>query len=331
MKKSIFLTFIFIILLCFCTVVALCVGKYSVRPVEGLMVVFGKTEGISAMTVSVIKGLRLPRVLASIVVGAALSVSGAVYQAVFRNPLVSPDYLGVTGGASIGAATAILLGIGSVYISLFAFAGGVAAMVLAMLIPVLLRNNANIMLVLSGVIVGAAMSSVLGFIKYLADPNSQLASIIYWTMGSFGYVTFSDFLFILPVVIPPLVLLFLMSYRIDLLSMGENEAKTLGVNVVAVRTVALVSATLLTAASVCVAGTIGWVGLIIPHLGRLLTGPSARRLIPLSAVMGGLFMLIVDTATRTVSATEMPVSILTGALGIPFYCWLLYRQRKTLV
>jgi len=318
-------------LLLLAVIFALCMGKYSITPKESIMTLIGKTEDISDMAINVIKGLRLPRVLASVLVGAALSVSGVVYQGVFRNPLVSPDYLGVTGGASIGAAVAILLSLGGVYVSLFAFIGGIAAMVIAMLIPVLLRNNANIMLVLAGVIVGAAMSSILGFLKYLADPDSQLASIIYWTMGSFSYVTMKDLLITLPIILLPMVLLFLISYRIDVLSMGEDEAKALGVNVTATRTISLAAATLMTAASVCLAGTIGWIGLILPHLGRLLVGPPTKRLMPLAAVAGGLFLLIVDTATRTLSVIEMPVSILTGALGVPFYCWLLYKQRKTLI
>lgn len=331
MKKSLVFTTVFFIILIFAIVFALCMGKYSVTPKESLKVLIGKTEGVSQMVINVVMGLRLPRVLSSVLVGAALSVSGVVYQGIFRNPLISPDYLGVTGGASIGAAIAILLSFSTIYISIFAFIGGITAMILAMLIPILLRNNANIMLVLSGVIVGAAMSSILGFIKYVADPDGQLASIIYWTMGSFSYVTITEFLYTLPIILLPMVVLLLMSYRIDVLSMGEDEAKALGVNVVTVRTIALASATLITAASVCISGTIGWVGLIIPHLGRLLIGPSSRRLMPLAAVTGGLFMLIVDTATRTISVTDMPVSILTGALGIPFYCWLLYKQRKTLI
>jgi len=331
MKKSLLLTITTLMLLFIAIIAALCMGKYQVTPKQSLLVLLGRTEEISEMAVNVVKGLRLPRVVSSVLVGAALAVAGAVYQAVFKNPLVSPDYLGVTGGASIGAAIAILLSLSAIYISLAAFIGGILAMVLAMLIPLLLRNNANIMLVLAGVIVGAAMSSILGFIKYLADPDSQLASIIYWTMGSFQYVTMNDFLVILPIIALPMLLIFSMSYRIDILSMGEDEAKALGINVTVVRTITLVSATLITAASVCISGTIGWVGLIIPHLCRLLVGPSSRRLLPLAAVFGGLFMLLVDTATRTISVTEMPVSILTGALGVPFYCWLLYKQRKTLV
>jgi len=330
-RKHIYLTLLFLVLLLFGIVIALCVGKYSVTPLESLRVLLGIRGGSSEMTVNVVLGLRVPRVFASVLVGAALSVSGAVYQGVFKNPLVSPDYLGISSGASIGAAAGILLSLGTAAISLFAFAGGVFAMMLTMSLPVLLRNNSNIILVLSGVIVGAAMASVLGFIKYLADPESQLASIIYWTMGSFSYVTNAELLTILPVILLPMAALMGISWWIDVLSMGENDARTLGANVILIRSLALGCATLLTAASVCIAGTIGWIGLIIPHIGRLLVGPSNRKLLPLTMIMGGLFLLLVDTLTRTISVSEMPVSILTGVLGVPFFCWLLYRQRKTLL
>ncbi|MCL2068758.1 MAG: iron ABC transporter permease, partial [Oscillospiraceae bacterium] len=301
---------------------------YPVTPLEAIRVLLGFRGDSSEMTVNVVMSLRVPRILASVLVGAALSASGAVYQGVFKNPLVSPEYLGISGGACIGAATGILLSLGTAYISLFAFAGGTAAMLMTMSLPVLLRNNANIMLVLSGVIVGAAMSSVLGFIKYMADPESQLASIVYWTMGSFSYVTSKELAVIFPVMAVPAIILLCISWWIDVLSMGESDARTLGANVILIRGIALGCATLLTAASVCIAGTIGWIGLIIPHVGRLLTGPSNRTLLPLSLLMGGLFMLIVDTLTRTISVSEMPVSILTGVMGVPFYCRLLYKQQK---
>ena len=330
-SKYICLIFVFLFLLLFGIVAAVCIGKYSVSPLESLRILLGLSGGSSEMTINVVSKLRVPRIIASVLVGAALSVSGAVYQGVFRNPLVSPDYLGITGGACVGAAIGILLSLNTAAVSLLAFTGAVAAMLMTMSLPALLRSTANIILVLSGVIVSAAMSSVLGFIKYLADPDSQLASIIYWTMGSFSYVTVNGLLIISPVIILPLIALFSISWWIDVLSMGENDARTLGANVALVRGMALGCATLLTAASVCVAGTIGWIGLIIPHIGRLAAGPSNRRLLPLAALAGGLFMLMVDTITRSVSVSEMPVSILTGVFGVPFYCWLLYKQRKTLL
>ena len=313
-------------------VLAVCAGKYSVTPKESLGILLssllGRTPDSPEMTVNVVMGLRIPRIFASVLVGAALSVSGAAYQGIFKNPLVSPDFLGVSSGACIGAAAAILMSMTTVYISIFAFFGGVIAVVLTVSIPALLRNRSNIMLVLSGIIVGSAMSSILGFIKYIADPDTQLASITYWTMGDFSYVSLRELLTVLPLILIPMLVLILMSWWIDVLSMGEDEAKALGANVRLIRGIAIFCSTLLTAGSVCIAGTISWIGLIVPHFGRMIVGPSNRRLIPASALLGGLFMLIVDTLTRTIGATEMPVSILTGVIGAPFFCWLLWRQQR---
>ena len=329
--KPYLITSVFLMILLVSMLLAVCIGKYTVTPFESLNILFGLGDEASEMTRNVVMSLRVPRILASVLVGAALSVSGAVYQGVFRNPLVSPDYLGISSGASIGAAVGILMSLSTALISAYSFAGGVIAMLLTMSIPMLLRNNSNIMLVLSGVIVSSLMSSVLGFIKYLADPDTQLASIVYWTMGSFAYVTLHEFFIILPIILVPTVILMLISWWIDILSMGENEAKVLGANVNLVRTIALCSATLMTSSAVCLAGNIGWVGLVIPHFARLLIGPGSRRLFPLTAILGGFFMLLVDSFTRIIGVTEMPVSILTGVIGVPFYCWLLYRQRKALL
>ena len=317
-----------------CIVLAACVGKYPVSPEESLNIMLsallGKTGNASEMTVNVVLGLRVPRILASVIVGGALSMSGAAYQGIFKNPLVSPDFLGVSSGACIGAAVAILLSLSATYISVLAFVFGIAAVLITVAIPAIMRNRSNVMLVLSGIIVGTAMSSILGFIKYIADPNTQLASITYWTMGSFSYITLADLLAILPIIAIPAIILFLMSWWIDVLSMGEEEARTLGARVGLIRGITIICATLLTAASVCIAGTISWVGLIVPHFGRMTVGPSNRRLLPMCALLGGLFMLAVDTLTRTIGTTEMPVSILTGVLGAPIFCWLLFRQRRDL-
>ena len=317
-----------------CIVLAACVGKYPVSPEESLNIMLsallGKTGNASEMTVNVVLGLRVPRILASVIVGGALSMSGAAYQGIFKNPLVSPDFLGVSSGACIGAAVAILLSLSATYISVLAFVFGIAAVLITVAIPAIMRNRSNVMLVLSGIIVGTAMSSILGFIKYIAAPNTQLASITYWTMGSFSYITLADLLAILPIIAIPAIILFLMSWWIDVLSMGEEEARTLGARVGLIRGITIICATLLTAASVCIAGTISWVGLIVPHFGRMTVGPSNRRLLPMCALLGGLFMLAVDTLTRTIGTTEMPVSILTGVLGAPIFCWLLFRQRREL-
>ena len=301
MKKSRYLSALLLLLcLLFALVVlALCLGKYPVTALESLSILslwlFRRTQTASAMTVNVVLGLRLPRILAAIFVGAALSVSGAAYQGIFKNPLVSPDFLGVSGGACIGAALGILWGFTAGGLSLLAFAGGVLAVTLTVSLPGLVRSRSNIMLVLSGIIVSSLMSSLLGFLKYTADPETQLASITYWTMGSFSYVSRSDLLTMVLLLTPPMVVLMLTAWWIDVLSMGEDEARTLGANVRLVRAVAIICSTLLTSGSVCLCGTIGWVGLIVPHFSRMLVGPSNRRLMPFSCVLGAAFLLLVDT------------------------------------
>ena len=313
----------------------LCIGKYPISVSESLSIltraITFRPQIADEMAVNVILKLRLPRVLVSIFVGAALSVSGACYQGIFKNPLVSPDFLGVSSGACIGAAVAILLNLTKGYISIFAFCGGIIAVFITMIIPSLIKNKSNIMMVLSGIIVGSLMSSILGFIKYMADPYTELASITYWTMGSFSYSSIEDLLPMLLVMVPPTIILIVMSWWIDVLSMGDDEAKTLGANTKLIKTIVIICSTLLTSGAICFAGTIGWVGLIVPHVSRLLVGSTNQRVIPCSCLVGAIFMLLVDTATRTIGITEMPVSIMTGIIGAPFFCYLLYKKRNEII
>lgn len=315
-------------------IICMCAGKYSLTPLECLNIIFGKITGTeatwNAMDERLLMGVRLPRVMATVIVGAALALSGAVYQGIFKNPLVSPDFLGVSSGACIGAAIAILLSFSSVLIQVCAFLGGIAAVILTVMIPKAMKSNSNIMLVLAGIIVSGAMSSILGFIKYIADPETQLAAITYWQLGSFAYVDTPALLSILPLSIIAAVILIAMSWWINILSMGEQEAQSLGANVGLLRGVCIICATVLTAGAVCISGTIGWVGLVIPHFGRMLVGSDNRGLLPAACLIGGIFLLLVDTVTRIIGPAEMPISILTGIIGAPFYAWLLYRQRMNL-
>ena len=323
-----FVVLLFLILAC------LCVGKYQISPGECLKILSGKLTGAQpswdAMDEKMLMGVRLPRVMAAVIVGAALAMSGAVYQGIFKNPLVSPDFLGVSSGACVGAAIAILLSFSSVMVQVAAFAGGILAVSVTMLIPKMLRSESGIMLVLAGIIVGGAMSSVLGFIKYIADPETQLAAITYWQLGSFAYVDNKAILSILPLSIAAAAVLLAMSWWINILSLGEQEAKSLGARVNVLRSICIICSTVLTAGAVCISGTIGWVGLVIPHFGRMLAGSDNRTLLPASMIIGSIFMLFVDTVTRMAGPAEMPVSILTGLIGAPFFAWLLYRQRRTL-
>lgn len=333
-RKGIFINMVLFALLLILILVCLCMGKYSISPEECIKIVFGRLFGIDGMwdvmDENLILGVRLPRVMATVIVGASLALSGAVYQSVFKNPLVSPDFLGVSSGACIGAAIAILMSMTSMLVQVFAFLGGILAVGLTMAIPGILRSESNVMLVLAGIIVGGAMSSVLGFIKYIADPETQLAAITYWQLGSFAYVDIRGIMNVLPLSLIAAAILIAMSWWINVLSMGEQEARSLGANLSLLRGLCIVCSTVLTAGAVCISGTIGWIGLVMPHFGRMMVGSDNRILLPASCLVGGIFMLIVDTVTRIIGPAEMPVSILTGIIGAPFFAWLLYRQRMNL-
>ena len=325
---ALFLVLIILVIAC------LCVGKYSISPGECLHILWGKLTGMepawNGMDEKLLMGVRFPRTMATVIVGAALALSGAVYQGIFKNPLVSPDFLGVSSGACIGAAVAILLSMSSGMIQIFAFFGGILAVSLTVFIPKAMRSDSNIMLVLAGIIVSGAMTSILGFIKYIADPETQLAAITYWQLGSFAYVDNGTVLSVLPLSAAAAAIILAMAWWINILSLGEQEAQSLGVNVSLLRGVCIVCSTVLTAGAVCISGTIGWVGLVIPHFGRMLIGSDNRALLPACCFIGGIFMLVVDTVTRIIGPAEMPVSILTGIIGAPFFAWLLYRQRMNL-
>ena len=316
------------------SIVALCIGRYSVNPGEAfgaigsyLAKVIGKTgEKPSAME-NVVFVLRIPRIIGAIVIGAALSLSGAVYQSVFKNPLVSPDILGVSSGASVGAALAILMGFSIFTRQIFAFVIGLAAVLLSAAIPKLLKNNSNLMLVLSGTIVGGFMCSVLGVLKFIAEEDTELSSIIYWQMGSVQSVKLDTLVYVAPIFIVGAVILILLSWQLNILSFGENEARTLGVNLKWLRGVTIVVSSMLTASAVSISGTIGWIGLIIPHLSRLCVGSDNTKMIPCAMIMGGLFLLVMDTVARTATSLEVPLSILTGLIGAPIYAWLLWKQK----
>jgi iron complex transport system permease protein len=276
---------------------------------------------------NVILKIRLPRLLGAVIVGGALSLSGAAYQSVFKNPLVSPDLLGVSSGACVGASFAILMHLGSTGIQLSALVMGLASVAVTTSIPKFFRNNSSPVLVLSGVIVSGFMTSIQGLEKYMADPLDELPSIVYWTMGSLGSVRMRDIRVIGPAILLAMAVLVSIRWRINLISLGDSEATSLGVNVKKMRGVVVFCATLLTAGAVCMSGTIGWIGLVIPHLGRILAGHDNKRLIPVSILLGASFTILVDTCARTLTGSEIPLSILTGVIGTPLFIWLIFAQR----
>lgn len=315
----------------FLALISLCIGRYNIRLSQVLEVIAPKyfipSVNIDVATYNVIINLRLPRIIAAILIGGALSLSGTTFQGIFKNPLVSPDILGVSSGACVGAAIAILLGLGIYGIQISAFIFGTATVAITMLIPRIMKRDSTIMLVLSGVIVSGFMSSVLGFIKYIADPETQLADITYWQLGSIAKVTYDSLSKIAPIIIIVAVILISLRWRINILSLGDNEARSLGVNLRVEKGLAVLCATILTASSVCISGTIGWIGLVMPHLARMLVGNNNVRCLPVATIMSGGFLLIIDTLARTISVGEIPLGILTGLIGAPFFAWMLIKQK----
>lgn len=319
-----------IILFVVVSFIGVCVGRYSMNPLDVLRSLADRITGAEPRDPNmdiIFFNIRVPRVLAAIMIGSALSISGAVYQSVFKNPLVSPDILGVSNGACVGAAFAILLGTGMFFQQLFAFVGGIIAVLLAISIPRVMKNDSNLMLVLSGTIVSAFMCSILGIIKFVADEDTELSAIIYWQMGSLSGIKIREVAAVAPVIFLFGFAMVLLSWRLNILSLGETEAKSLGVNLKLLRGLCIAGASMMTAASVCLSGTISWLGLIIPHLGRLLVGSDNTKLIPTTILLGSVFMLIIDTIARTLTSLEIPLSILTGLIGAPIYAWLLYKQK----
>ena len=276
----------------------------------------------------VLMTIRAPRVLAGLLIGAALAASGAAYQTLFRNPLVSPDVLGVSAGAGLGAVLGIFLGAPILLIQLFAFAGGLATVALVALIGASISGRDPVLvLVLGGVVVGALAGAAISLLKILADPYDQLPAITFWLLGSLASIRLQDALTILPMVALGLLPLILLRWRIDILSTGDEEARALGLSAGRLRALVIACATLMTASVVALAGVIGWVGLVIPHIARMLVGPAFSRLLPMSLALGGGYLVLVDTLARSLARIEIPLGILTAIVGAPFFIWLLWRGR----
>lgn len=270
--------------------------------------------------------VRLPRVMAAAAVGGALAVSGAAYQGVFRNPLVNPGLLGVSNGAGFGAALAILAFGGGLAIYPSAFLFGIAAVALSYWIARVYKQAPTIMLILGGTIVSSVFAALVSLMKQIADTDTQLPSIVYWLMGSLSAVNWASLWALLPIVLGVATLL-IMSWRINVLSMGDKEASSLGIEVHRDKAIVVVGATLATAGAICMSGVVGWVGLIIPHIGRMLEGSDNRRLIPCSFALGAAFLVLVDTAARCLWEQEVALGILTALIGAPFFVYLLKKTK----
>lgn len=311
--------------------VSLGVGRFPISAMEVLSLVsaalFGGTANAPENADLILFSIRGPRIVAAFAVGAALAAAGAAYQNLFRNPLVSPDILGVSSGAALGAVLGIFMALPLIAIQGLAFIGGLSAVAAIYLIGSSLArthgHDAMLTLVLSGVVIGSLLGSGIALTKYLADPYNQLPAMTYWLLGSFASVTKKDLVVALPVIVLAMLPLLALRWRINLLALPDDEARALGQDVRRLRLIVIVAATLMTAASVAICGIIGWVGLVVPHAVRLLIGAEFSRLLPLTMLIGGTFMLLIDTIGRTVAQIEIPPGVLTAALGTPVFIWLM--------
>jgi iron complex transport system permease protein len=315
-------------------IVAFTVGRYPVSVAELIDVltarISGRPTSVPAAVENVVLLVRGPRVLAATLIGAALAVAGTAFQGLFRNPLVSPDILGASSGAALGAVLGIYFSLGVIGIEGLAFAGGLIAVAAVYVIGSLLQSRDPVLvLVLTGVVVGALLGAGVGLVKYLADPYNQLPAMTFWLLGSLAATTLADLLpLALPVAIGTAVLLAL-RWRLNVMSLPDEEARALGVATGPLRIAIVTAATLVTSASVATSGIIGWVGLVVPHLARALVGPDFPRLIPTAALLGGGYLLFIDTLARTAAPVEIPLGILTAVIGTPFFIWLLAGMQRT--
>ena len=306
-------------------VIALGCGRISLSPAE---IWTGLTQpSRNPAITNILYTIRLPRIFGALLIGAGLAAAGSAFQSVFQNPLVSPDILGVSYGAAVGAAIAILAGGGIWPTQLGAFAGGIIAVGITLFVARILGQRGMLILVLSGIVISGFMQAILGLLKYIADPDSQLQSIVYWQLGSLAKVDLPSIAAALPALLIGGITLGLLRWHLTVLSLGDHLATSTGLNVRLERLLIIVAGTLLTAATVCLSGNIGWVGLVIPHMARRLVGTDDRYALPLSALVGALFLLLVDTLARTISAGEIPLSILTGFIGAPLFIYLLVRKK----
>lgn len=280
--------------------------------------------------VNVMFTMRLPRVAAAACVGAMLAVAGCAYQGLFRNPMVSPDLLGASAGAGFGAALGILLSLGGVGVQVTAFLFGCLAVGISYALSQRISRgmNAILVLVLCGMVVQNLFTAFTSAVKFMADPNSQLPEITFWLMGGLANVDKDNVWWLIVPLVAGSVVLFALRWRINVMALGDEEALSLGVDVKRTRLAVVLAATLVTSSAVSVAGMVGWVGLIIPHLARFLVGPDHRGLVPASFLLGASFLLVVDDVCRSIYTTEIPISILTAIIGAPLFVYLIFRQRR---
>lgn len=307
-------------------------GRYPVSPIELIKILLSRFFSIeqswpdSAETI--VFNIRLPRIILSSLIGASLTVSGLVLQQVFRNPMASQDTLGSSSAAAFGASIALLLDFSYLAVSMTAFVFGLLSLAILMLFSLVIRRKDTLSLILSGIMISSLFSSATSFVKLVADTNEKLPSITYFLMGSLSSFRTSDLALVFVVTLCATIPLILISYRLNLLSISEDEARSMGVNTKAIRLAAIICSTLLTSSAVAASGQIGWVGLVIPHFTRMINGSDTRLTIPSSALLGASFLTIVDTASRSFATSEIPLGILTSFIGAPLFLYLIKKEEK---
>lgn len=301
------------------------IGYYNMGLVEVIKLFLGTSSEPNGW---IILSIRIPRIIAAYLIGSALSVSGAAYQGVLKNPLVSHDILGVASGAGMGAAIAIMLNLSSLYVQLFAFVSGILAVFITYTLSKHVKFDSKVSLILSGVLVGSLAFSVTSMLKYLADTSDKLPEITYWLMGSLSKVDFESVLFSLPFMLVGFIILFIMRWRLNVLTLSDAEASTMGVNTKRAMFTVIAGATMLSSSAVCLGGLIGWVGLMIPHMTRTITGPQYTKLLPASAMMGGIFVLLMDNIVRSISIMEIPIGLMIAFIGAPFFYLLISKGNR---
>ena len=303
-------------------------GRYPVSPVDVVKTILSPIFpqlSVSSTVNTIVWQIRLPRILAALLVGASLSMAGTSFQGIFKNPLVSSDLLGVSNGAGFGAAIAILLSGSGAVIQIFAFIFGIISVSITYLISKAYKAGGILILVLSGVAISAFFNSLISGIKFIADPEDKLPEIVYWLMGSLASVTMNEIIMIIIPLFIGFIVLYLLRWQMNILAMGDEEAQSLGLNPSRIRLIIIAACTLLTSAAVSISGIIGWIGMIIPHMARMIVGPDNKVLLPASLSLGASFLLLIDNISRVVISIEIPIGILTAVIGVPIFLYLLRR------
>lgn len=335
-RRMLILSFLFIA----CFFVSFSIGRYGVPLLELVKIFVQKILDLLNITFihigrtwtdemeRVAINIRLPRIIAAALIGSALSTAGCVYQGMFKNPMVSPDVLGSSAGAGFGAALGIMLALGYAGTAILSFLLGLAAVLCAMALASKFRESPILGMVLAGIMIGSLFQACTSYLKLVADPTDQLPAITYWLMGSLNNIRMSDVAILIPVMLVGFIPLFLLRWRLNVATLGDEEAKALGVNIKLLRCIVVFCATLLTSSSVAVSGMIGWVGLVIPHFARQCVGCDYRKLLPATMLMGGAFLIVVDDIARTLTTSEIPIGILTAFVGAPFFLYLFFSGKR---